>query len=145
MLWMIQQAVLTHAVCARIHTHTYSGFFPQRKSVLFCLFVFPVEKFLLFFFFSKSNQTNPFNLKKLMSTRSPVNLRTPVLLLHCAPAAVRLRCCWSRGCSACCQCCARHCCSPRLAATWGPAVLPLLPLWERGEKKWGQEKGNGKC
>lgn len=35
----------------------------------------------------------------------------------------RRRCCWSRGCSACCPGCAPRCCSPRLAARWARAAF----------------------
>lgn len=101
-------------VCTYTHTHTVAS--PKENQ---SFFFFSCRKIPPHFFFSKAtNQTNPFNFKKLTSTHSPLNLCTPMLLLNlCCPPGVRLHCCWNRGCSVCCQCCAPHCCSRRLVGT----------------------------
>lgn len=64
-------------------------------------------------------------------------------------------CCWSRVCSACCRCCGRRCCSPRLAGTGAPAAgrPSHLGRGEKGERglikhlqagaHWANRKGCG--
>lgn len=49
----------------------------------------------------------------------------------------RLRCCWSRACSACCRCCVPRCCSPRPAGRW--ALAAFLPSALRLMKKRDEE------
>lgn len=56
-------------------------------------------------------------------------------------APARRRCCWSRGCSACCRCCGLRCCSPRPAGRWGlAAFLRSLLRWrkqrDKGQSHW---------
>lgn len=53
-------------------------------------------------------------------------------------APARQRCCWSRGCSACCRCCGPRCCSPRPAGRWGLAAFLRSLLWWRKQRDKGQ-------